>query len=51
MQSDEPVTLNRVAVRNQVGVGRAGALDDPDARQKRLPAALSVSDPKGPISR
>jgi hypothetical protein len=51
VQRDEPVAFDGALFRNQVGIGRAGALDDPDARQKIDPAALSVKDPSGPISR
>jgi len=35
----------------QIGVGRAGPLNDADAAQKRLPAARSVKLPSGPMRR
>ena len=50
-QRDQPVAFDRVWIGKQVGIGRAGALDDPDAAQNSDPAARSVSAPSGPISR
>jgi hypothetical protein len=44
LQGDEPVAFNRAQVTQKVGVGRAGALDDPDSAQKIDPAARSVID-------
>jgi shikimate kinase len=37
--SDQPVAFDGVRRSQQVGVGRAGALDDADAAQKIDPAA------------
>ena len=51
IERDEPIAFDRASFGNQVGIGRAGALDDADAGQNRLPAALSVSAPKGPMRR
>jgi hypothetical protein len=55
LERDQPVALDRALDRanigDQVGVGRAGPLDDSDAGQKSVPAARSVSVPRGPISR
>ncbi len=51
IERDQPVAFDCLFVRDQVGVGRAGALDDADARQKIDPAALSVSVCKGWIRR
>jgi hypothetical protein len=51
MKGNQPIALDGGFIGDQVGVGRTGALDDPDAGQKRLPAALSVSEPSGPISK
>lgn len=51
VERDEPVALYAFGQGHQVGVGRAGPLDDPDPGQNRLPAALSVSDPSGLINR
>lgn len=39
VQRDEPVGLNGLRVSEEIGVGRAGFVDDADAGQKRLPAA------------
>lgn len=47
----QPITFNGSRISNQVGIGRTGLFDDPDTGQKRLPAAWSVSEPKGPMSR
>ena len=51
LEGDEPVAFDCGVVGDEVGVGRAGALDDPDPRQKSVPAARSLSAPSGPISR
>jgi hypothetical protein len=48
---DQPVAFAGLRASKQVGVGRAGALDDPDSAQNRLPAARSATAPSGPISR
>ncbi len=50
-QSDEPIAFDGRFVGDEVGVGRAGALDNADAAQKSEPAARSVSAPSGPINR
>jgi hypothetical protein len=42
MQRDQPIAFDSTVVGYEVGIGRASALDDTDARQKRDPAALSV---------
>jgi hypothetical protein len=42
LERNEPVALDRTIVGQQIGVGRAGALDDPDAGQKIDPAARSA---------
>jgi hypothetical protein len=51
VQRDQPIALDRAVIGNEVRVGRAGALDDPDAAQNRLPAARSVNAVSGPISK
>src|SRR6185437_588406 len=51
VKRDEPVALGGLAVGEEVGVGRTGTLDDSDSSQNRLPAALSLRDPSGPISK
>jgi hypothetical protein len=38
-------------VGEQVGVGRAGAFDDPQSAQNSDPAARSAIEPSGPISK
>ena len=48
---DQPIALDGCGIGHDVGVGRTGPLDDPDAGQNRDPAALSVRAPKGPISK
>ena len=48
---NQPVALDGAVVGQEIGIGRAGPLDDADAAQKRLPAALSVKRPSGPIKR
>lgn len=50
-QSNQPVTLNGARVAKQIGVSRAGSLDDADSAQKSDPAARSVNVPRTPISR
>jgi hypothetical protein len=50
-QRDQPVALDRTDIAKQCGVGRADPVDDADARQKRLAAALPVRRPSGPINR
>ena len=47
----QPVRLDRAAVGQQIGIGGAGAIDDPDTAQKSDPAARSVNWPSGPIRR
>jgi hypothetical protein len=51
VQRDEPIAFNGVVIGCNVGVGRAGPLNDPDTAQKIDPAAMSLSVPSGPISR
>ena len=48
---DQPIAFAGLRIGNQVGVGRAGLLDDADAAQKSDPAARSVSELSGPISK
>ena len=50
-ERDQPVAFPRGAVDNEVGVGRAGPLDDTGAAQKSDPAARSVSALSGAIRR
>jgi hypothetical protein len=50
-QRDEPVALDGVRIGQQVGIGRAGALDDADSAQKIDPAARSVMPFNVPISK
>jgi hypothetical protein len=38
-ERDQPIAFASAVVGNQVGVGRAGPLDDADAAQKSDPAA------------
>jgi len=50
----QPIALVRFTALGevkQVGISRAGTLDDADAAQNRLPAARSVSVLSGPMSR
>jgi hypothetical protein len=47
----QPVAFDKARIGDEVGIGRAGLLDDADACQNSDPAARSVSDPSGPISR
>ncbi len=51
LERDEPVSFDGIRIGKQVGIGRAGALDDPDSAQKSDPAARSVSELNGPIKR
>lgn len=51
LPSDKPVPFDGSRIRYEVGVRRAGAFDDANAAQKRLLAALSVSELKGPMSK
>jgi hypothetical protein len=48
---DQPIAFADRWLGKDVGVGRAGALDGPDAAQKSDPAARSESEPSGPMSR
>ena len=50
-QSDQPVSLDRLAIADQPVVGRADLLDDPDSGQNSEPAALLVIRPSGPMSK
>jgi hypothetical protein len=50
-ERDQPIAFDRAWLGNDVGVGRAGPLDDADAAQKIDPAALLVIAPSGPISK
>ena len=51
LERDQPVAFGGGSVGNDVGIGRAGALDDPDAAQKSDPAARSVTELSGPMRR
>jgi hypothetical protein len=51
LKRDEPVAFLRGRFSDEIGVGRAGSLDETDAAQKSVPAARSVTAPKGPISK
>jgi hypothetical protein len=51
MKRNEPIALSGFRVCDEIGVGRARALDDSNAAQKRDPAALSVYDCRKPMSR
>jgi hypothetical protein len=51
LERDQPVAFDQAFVGKNVGVGRAGALDDADSAQNKDPAARSVIAPIGPISR
>lgn len=51
LERDKPVALTGCLIGDKVSVGRAGALDETDASQKSVPAARSVSVPRGPISK
>jgi hypothetical protein len=48
---DQPVAFDGFGIREKVGVGRVGSLDDSNAAQKIDPAALSLIACSGPISR
>ena len=50
-QGDEPSAFHRRSIGKQIGIGRAGTLNDADAAQNRLPAALSLRLPSGPMSK
>jgi hypothetical protein len=50
-ERDQPLALACCKIGNQVGIGRAGALDEADAVQKSVPAARSDSAVSGPMSR
>jgi hypothetical protein len=43
-EGNQPVALDDGRIGQQVGIGRAGALDDSDSAQKIDPAARSVID-------
>ena len=51
VERDQPIAFDGLVVGNEIGIGRAGALDNSDAGQNRLPAARSVRAVSGPISR
>jgi hypothetical protein len=51
LQRYEPVAFRGARVGEKVGVGRAGPLDNADAAQKSDPAARSVTELSGPMSR
>jgi len=51
LERDQPIAFDGARVGNQVGVGRAGLLDDADTAQKSDPAARSLSPPSAPISK
>jgi hypothetical protein len=50
-EGDQPLAFGGIGIGNEVGVGRARTLDNPDAAQKSDPAARSLSALSGPISR
>jgi len=50
-ERDEPFAFDGSLRSEQVRIGRANALDDPDAAQKIDPAARSVIEPSRPIRR
>ena len=50
-QRDQPVAFQRGQVSQQVGIGRAGTLDNANSTQKSDPAARSLSTCSGPIRR
>ena len=50
-QRDQPIAFLRIIIGKQIGVGRAGPLDDADVAQKSDPAARSVRSCSGPMSR
>jgi hypothetical protein len=39
LERNEPLTLDSIGVSEEIGIGRAGLLDDADAAQKSDPAA------------
>jgi hypothetical protein len=51
LQRHQPVALDRTVVSDELGIGRADTLDDPDACQNRLSAARPLSEPSTPISK
>lgn len=51
VKRDQPIAFNGVWFGNQVGIGRTGSLYDPNPCQKSELAALSLSEPSGPISK
>jgi hypothetical protein len=51
VQGDQPIAFVGAGISKNVGIGRAGPLDDPDPSQKIDPAARSAIAPSGPISR
>jgi hypothetical protein len=51
IERDDPVPLVEALVGNDVGIGRAGALDNANGGQKSVPAARSARPPSGPINR
>lgn len=51
LKRDQPVPFGRALIREEVGVGRAGSLDNPDSGQRSAPAARSASVPSGPMRR
>lgn len=51
VESDEPLAFDGFFVGEEIRVGRAGTLDNPDAAQKSDPAARSVIEPRKPMSR
>jgi hypothetical protein len=50
-QCNQPVALNSGDVSQQVGVGRAGPLDNADPAQNRAPAARLVQPVSGSMRR
>ena len=49
VKRNQPITFDCAAIGDQVGIGRTGPLDDPDARQNKDSAALSEYDWRKPI--
>lgn len=50
-ERDQPIAFDRLIVRQQGTVRRPQPVDDADSGQNRLPAALPVNSPSGPINR
>jgi len=50
-ERDKPVAFASDGVGNEVGIGRAGSLDDADSAQKSVPAARSVNALRGSMSK